>query len=766
MNKILILSNAYFPYVGGAEIAVKEITGRIDNFDFDMLTARLDRKLAKFERVGNINVYRIGFGWRRADKYIFTFLGFFKAAKLHIKNKYQIIWPIMAAYSSFAVLFKIFFPKVRLLLTLQEGDPIEYIIGLKRFRIFRPIYKIYFRCVDKVQVISNFLAIWAENLGIKKEKIEVIPNGVDIQNFQFQISDSQLNELKHQLNIKDGEKVIIHTGRFVPKNGLEDLIGSINYLPSQVKILLIGEGPDEKTLKNLVKDFGLEQRIIFVGQKNHQDLPQYLKIADVFVRPSLSEGLGNSFLEAMAAGIPIIGTPVGGISDFLRDGDTGIFCEINNPKSIAEKIKLILENDDLRQKIVTNARELVLKNYDWDLIAGKMENIFNKSIVQNGKKQIKILITTGIFPPEIGGPATMVERLAFDLARDGFLVTVLTYGAPAKKSRNFKLFSISRGWLAPFRQVFFLLATFWLALDKDIIYTTDLYSPGYSSMIAAKLWRKKFVVRFAGDSAWETAQNLDLTQDDILTFQKKEYGSFVQKRKKQRAKILNSADGVVVMSEFMKNLAMQIGVNEEKIKVIYNAVDFFDDTPERKKPERPTLVYSGRLTPWKGVEMLIRAVGSLKENFSDILFEILGDGSELEELKKLTQDLKLEQNIKFRGRVSEEESHQIFACSTIFVLNTNYEGLSHAILNAMKVGLPVITTPAGGNPEVIQNEENGLLVSYNSQQLWESAIERLLLDENLQEKFAKNAKKTLERFKWEDLISKTGEFIKKICDKK
>jgi len=116
-------------------------------------------------------------------------------------------------------------------------------------------------------------------------------------------------------------------------------------------------------------------------------MPLFLKISDVFIRPSLSEGLGNSFLEAMAAKIPVIATPVGGIPDFLFDPEknpdrppTGLFCNARDPQGIAEKIKIFLENNNLRQKIIVNARELVVKNYDWQLIAEKMGRIFEKLI--------------------------------------------------------------------------------------------------------------------------------------------------------------------------------------------------------------------------------------------------------------------------------------------------------------------------------------------------------------------------------------------------
>ena len=115
---------------------------------------------------------------------------------------------------------------------------------------------------------------------------------------------------------------------------------------------------------------------MFLGQIEHNDLPQYLAMADVFCRPSLSEGLGNVFLEAMAAGVPIIGTPVGGIPDFLKDRETGLFCQVNNPQDLADKIKEILDNEELRRSLIKNGLSLVQEKYNWDNIVLKMEKIF------------------------------------------------------------------------------------------------------------------------------------------------------------------------------------------------------------------------------------------------------------------------------------------------------------------------------------------------------------------------------------------------------
>ena len=185
-----------------------------------------------------------------------------------------------------------------------------------------------------------------------------------------------LSGFKEKLKIKSEERVIITVSRLVKKNGVEDIIKAAQDL--RFKLLIIGKGEQEEYLKDLTKKLNLEDNVLFLGEVSHKDLPQYLWISDVFVRPSLSEGLGNAFLEAMAAGVPAIGTKVGGIPDFLREGETGLFCEVQNPKSITEKIKTLLKDENLRLRLIENGRKLVEEKYSWDFIALEMKNIFDK----------------------------------------------------------------------------------------------------------------------------------------------------------------------------------------------------------------------------------------------------------------------------------------------------------------------------------------------------------------------------------------------------
>ena len=223
--------------------------------------------------------------------------------------------------------------------------------------------KIFTRA-DIIQTISRYLANWAREMDYRK-RVEVIPNGVDVKKFTADVQSRALDK---------GNITLITTSRLVEKNGIKDIINALKFLPN-VKLKILGAGPLESELKLLATGWPVE----FVGYVSQDEIPKYLNEADLFVRPSLSEGMGNSFIEAMAAGLPVIATPVGGIPDFLKDGETGLFCEANNPKSIAKQVQRLIADEPLRNKLIANAKKMVEEKYDWNLVAREMKSrVFDK----------------------------------------------------------------------------------------------------------------------------------------------------------------------------------------------------------------------------------------------------------------------------------------------------------------------------------------------------------------------------------------------------
>ncbi|OGD68639.1 hypothetical protein A2996_00040 [Candidatus Campbellbacteria bacterium RIFCSPLOWO2_01_FULL_34_15] len=394
-KKILIFSTTYYPYVGGAEVAIKEITDRIDDYEFDMVALKFDSALPDYEMIGNVGLYRLGFSKNnptandlmsfplKINKIIFPFLAWWKAGDLYAEKQYDAVWAMMASYAGFgAMFFKLSHPNVPYLLTLQEGDPIDYI--KRKVRFVYPLFVKIFTKADVIQAISNYLGFWAKDMGFEG-KVEIVPNAVDTKHFSQIYSESDLDELKKKLDKKEGDKFMITTSRLVLKNAVDDVIKSLKYLPENIKFVVLGEGPDKEDLMSLAKTEGVENRVKFLGLVSHKEMPKYLRISDIFIRPALSEGFGNSFVEAMACEIPVIATQEGGIADFLFDAKrnpdkqaTGWAVDKRSPEQIAEAIKDILNSPENVKIVVATAKKMVFEKYDWNIIANDMkQKVFN-----------------------------------------------------------------------------------------------------------------------------------------------------------------------------------------------------------------------------------------------------------------------------------------------------------------------------------------------------------------------------------------------------
>lgn len=399
-TRALIFSLSYYPFVGGAEVAVRETTDRIDPLDieFSMVTMRA-KGTSRHERIGNIDVYRVGFKAEGGillslNKYLYPFLAALKASSLHRSRKFDMVWSIMASFAGFAALFwKHFNMDVPFLLTLQEGDPIEYIvhesmkvklgpIKIPVQKVMRPVFRSIFVRADRIQAISKHLADFGKSQGATCEAV-IVPNGVDIEAFSREIPISELEAFAQNLGVGPDETLLVTASRLVHKNAVTDIIAALEFLPPDVKLLVLGDGELRPELEAQVKRMKLGERVLFKGYIGHEDLPRYLQASDIFIRPSLSEGFGNSFIEAMAARLPVIATRVGGIVDFLRDKETGLFCEVHSPDDIARKVEIYLHDKNLRDEIVDNAFKMVKERYDWSLVARDMkEKVFDQLLKQ------------------------------------------------------------------------------------------------------------------------------------------------------------------------------------------------------------------------------------------------------------------------------------------------------------------------------------------------------------------------------------------------
>jgi glycosyltransferase involved in cell wall biosynthesis len=401
MKRVLIFSLAYFPkHVGGAEVSIKEITDRMPDIEFHMVTNKFDSTLLAEEKIGNVVVHRIGIATKNPtmtdlkrfplmfNKPLYQFFAAWEAHRLHKKYHFDAVWAVMAHSTGVpAALFKMLHPEVKYVLNLQEGDPIEYIE--RKMRPLWPLFTRAFTSADIIQPLSTFLANWARARNFTG-LIEIIPNAVNAKHFSQTFSESELAEARKKLGKKEGDVFVVTTSRLVTKNAVDDVIGAMALLPDNVHLIVYGTGPDEDILKLHIRNLELQARIHFRGQLGHADMPLMLQVCDIFTRPSRSEGFGASFMEAMAAGLPVIATQEGGIADFLfdeiRNPDkpmTGWAVDRDTPWQIADAVRDIMANPEKKARVTATAKNMVIEKYDWDIIAHDMrEKVFTKLFAQ------------------------------------------------------------------------------------------------------------------------------------------------------------------------------------------------------------------------------------------------------------------------------------------------------------------------------------------------------------------------------------------------
>jgi D-inositol-3-phosphate glycosyltransferase len=210
------------------------------------------------------------------------------------------------------------------------------------------------------------------------DKITVIPLGVDIEQFRPGSKDVA----RAELGLED-EHVILFVGRIEPLKGVDILINAAAIIESDVDctVLIVGGDTSSRAqvekLRSLAREKGIEKRVTFVGAVDHEKLPLYYNAADVCVVPSHYESFGLVAVEAMASGLPVVASRVGGMTDTVKHGETGYLIPWLCPEPFAERIELLLENEPLRRNL-GEAGRLAIDRYRWENVAGAILDLYNE----------------------------------------------------------------------------------------------------------------------------------------------------------------------------------------------------------------------------------------------------------------------------------------------------------------------------------------------------------------------------------------------------
>lgn len=229
------------------------------------------------------------------------------------------------------------------------------------------------------KIITTTSTYGATSRVVWQEDADIIPNAVDTHRFN---PNNDGEWVREKLGLDEHEKLVMYVGRIVYHKGLEYFVRSAKHLGPNVKHLLVGTGDFRPELERIIEEEDIEDKVLFAGRVPNEDLPDYYDAADVFVLPSVSrlEAFGIVALEAMASGTPVIVSDIPGVREVIVEGKHGLLSEPMNPEDLAEKIRTILTNPQLAEKMGKNGRKRVVKNFTWEKVADDIMDVYESLI--------------------------------------------------------------------------------------------------------------------------------------------------------------------------------------------------------------------------------------------------------------------------------------------------------------------------------------------------------------------------------------------------
>lgn len=388
---------------------------------------------------------------------------------------------------------------------------------------------------------------------------------------------------------------------------------------------------------------------------------------------------------------------------------------------------------------------------------------------------MRILIVSNLFPPDIGGPATYVPKIAGELLARGHQVSVVA-GAPpdyvpGSATEPYPVHRVSRGLPFARRLVAALGLLLREARQADALYVQGLAGPEMVAVLVGRLLGKPVALKIVGDNAWEYAIRNGLTSDSIDAFQTAPYGArlrFVRGLVHGYARLVSR---LIVPSDYLKGIVRAWGVPAERVVVIRNALTALPVDLQRRDAEQPALkrelgvdgplvVTSARLYPWKNLEFLIGLVPDFPARAT---LAIVGGGPDHDQLIARARARGVDDRVRITGNVAHAEVQRYLRAADVFVLNTRYEGLSHVMLEAMAAGAPVIASAVGGNPEVIRHEQNGVLVRLDDGAAICASIRRLLEERAFRDGITRRAAADARAYRWDTLVEETAAVLERLA---
>ena len=349
---------------------------------------------------------------------------------------------------------------------------------------------------------------------------------------------------------------------------------------------------------------------------------------------------------------------------------------------------------------------------------------------------MKVVIVSGIWPPDVGGPAVHAPALARFLVARGHTVEVVTTASSAPPPAGFPIHWVARTLPAPVRHLKVLAAVKRAARRADVVYVTTMVRRGSAG---SRFAGRPYVVKLVADEAYERARRRGLFSGSLEEFQQWHGTLRIRFLRSTRTRALQKAAHVFVPSGYLREIALGWGLASDHVSVLHNPAPVVPILPSRDELREGLvddggllLAFAGRLVEQKDLGLLLEAVAAVP----GVRLALLGDGPERPRLEAERTRLGLGDRVRFLGGGDREAVLRLFAAADVAVLSSSWENFPHTVVEALAVGAPIVATAVGGVPEVVHDGENGLLVPPRDREALTAALRRITDDGELRARLA------------------------------
>lgn len=568
---------------------------------------------------------------------------------------------------------------------------------------------------------------------VPEARFVVVRNGIGEERLRPDVSSGAV---RGGLGIGESEFVCLNIGSLTRQKNRVNLLRAVSLLGDieRLRVLVVGSGPREAELKELSTRLGLDERVRFLGER--LDISNLLGASDAFVLSSDWEGLPITLLEAMASGLPSVATSVGGIPEVIAEGETGYVVPPNDPEALADRIRALADDEELRSRMGAAARGAFRGRFRAEQMVRQTEALYDLAARGNVSRatsgRIKVLYVIGQLGR--GGAERQTAELVKRIPRDIFEPVVCCLSGPGAVGDEIEDEGVRVVYLDKSRGAFSGTTAKLIGIirrERPAVLHSYLFSASWRSLLAGRLMRVPLLI--------SSVRNVDIHTKPLAQLVDWVLAGF--------------SDRVIANAEAVKEyVSRRHFVAADRIHVIYNGVslsrardaaavggDAPSGGPAGQGPapgaaapgagtgHRVGMIAS--LTVKKDHATFLRAADAVRERVPDARFVLVGDGSLRDDVSDMVQSMGLGDVVSLEG--ARDDIASVLAEIDVSVLSSLKEGCSNVVLESMATGRPVVVTDVGGNGELVEDGKVGFVVPVGDAGAMADRIVRLLTDADL-----------------------------------